>query len=107
MFDYYTHVNSMSEDKLHQEVEKLYNRIFKTPPDSSIYEQLRDCLDMAEEALNDKQALRQFQGEKSEAIDIGEMESVVHHPVYDPEELLLATITAYTKNLSDKSEKKD
>lgn len=106
MFDYYDHVNSMSEDKLHQEVEKLYKKLFTATPGTPIYDQLLDCLGQAEEALNDKRMLRQFAGQKDEAINIGEMESEVHHPTYDPEDLLVATVHAYTQNLSDKSEKK-
>lgn len=106
MFDYYDHVNNMSEDKLHQEVERVFKKLFTTTPGTPIYEQLLDCLDQANEALNDKRMLRQFAGQKDEVINIGEMESEVHHTKYDPEELLLATVHAYTQHLSDKSEKK-
>lgn len=106
MFDYYTHVNSMNEDQLYQEVEKIYKKLFTTPADNPVYDQLLILLEQAEEALNDKRMIRQFAGEKDAVINIGEMESEVHYPKYDPEELLVATVHAYTQHLSDKKQNK-
>lgn len=97
MFDYYTHVNSLSEDKLHDEIRKIYDRLFATNPGSPIYDQLQDMLEMAQDALGDQQASKHSDPESDGVINIGEIDSVVNELDYSKQELLDILVTSYIK----------
>jgi len=97
MLDYYTHVNELSEDKLHEEIRKIYDRLFKTSQTSPTYQQLLNMLDMAEGALQERQQSRMIKKEDS-IIEIGQIDSKVDYPDYTQDEILTAIVTEYRKD---------
>ena len=97
MFDYYTHVNSMTEDKLHDEIRMIYDRLFVTNPASPVYDQLQGMLEMAQDALGDQHASRHSNPESDGVINIGEIDSVVNEIDYSKQELLDILVTSYIK----------
>lgn len=97
MFDYFAHVNELSEDKLVEELENLNKRLMKIDFQSPIYAQLLDMIDMAESAYNDILYSKRIKNENS-VIDIGEIESIETKPDYDREDVLTALVHEYTKD---------
>lgn len=94
MFDYYTHVNSLSEDKVVDEIEKLTKRMLKTKPGSPIYAQLNSYLEMAQSAYQDIMYSHRIKNE-STVMDIGEMESTVIEPDYTKQEIVTDIVKTY------------
>lgn len=104
MFDYYTHVQSLSEGDLIKEIEKLTKRMLATDPASPIYGQLQSYIDMARDSYNDIMYTQKIKSE-STVMDIGEMESMEHTPDYSDEELLNVLVTSYYKNEPNRGKK--
>lgn len=101
-FDYYDQVNTMSEDKLIQEVERLTKALYKMDPQNSMYDQVQSMIAMAQEALHDKMYLRKYKEKpQDEALEIGTISSEVTEHNYSDEELLNIMVTAYTKEFRD------
>tara|TARA_Y100000389_G_C17043855_1_gene309405 strand:- start:209 stop:523 length:315 start_codon:yes stop_codon:yes gene_type:complete len=94
MFDYYTHVNSLTEDKVVAEIEKLTKRLLKTRPDSPIYAQVSNYLDMAQSAYQDIMYSHRIKNESS-VMDIGEIESTVIEPDYTKQEIVTDIVQTY------------
>jgi len=101
MFDYYSYVNELSEEKVLAEIEKLNKRLFKTKPGNPMYNQLMDMLRTAESAYQDILFKNRVKSEDI-VMDIGEMESTVTEPDYSKDELLDVIVTSYTKDLREK-----
>lgn len=103
MFDYYSHVNSLTEDKLIEEIQKLTKRLYAARPGTPAYTQLTTMLDQANEAYTDCMYRARFktEAEESKVINIGEMESVDYTPDYSKDELLNVVVELYTTNLRD------
>ncbi len=97
MFDYHTHVNALSEEKLHEEIRKIYDRLFVTSQSSPVYDQLLSMLEQAQEALGDIQASRRVDKSTDGVINIGEIDSVVNELDYKHDELLNVIVTSYIK----------
>ena len=95
MFDYYAHVHAMDESKLNAEIKKLHDNLFRLDPESPMYNQLLDMVDIANSAYNDMVYAARFKDAKDEAMEIGTMESSVNTPDYTKAELLTAVVTAY------------
>lgn len=100
--DYYEKVHNMKEDKLHEEVKKINDQLFKTSTSSPIYNQLLSMLDTAQSALDEKMLISRIKEQKDTVVNIGEIESTVIEPDYSREEILNAVVTAYTQNTKDK-----
>lgn len=97
MFDYYTHVNSLDEEKIILEIEKITKRMLKTDPGSPIYGQLQSYLDMANSAYQDRLWTQRIKNENT-VMDIGEMESTVTEPDYTKEELVTDIVKTYIES---------
>jgi len=97
MFDYYSHVNEMKEEKLIEEIQNLNKRLMKTDPVSPIHAQLLNMLQMAQDAYNDILYARTIKNENA-VIDIGEIESTEKQPDYDSDDILTALVQEYTKD---------
>lgn len=95
MFDYYTHVQSMKEEKLNDEIKRLHNQLFKLNPASPMYDQILNMLDMAQSAYNDLMYAQRYKDASDEAMEIGTVNSDVIEPDYSKDELLDAVVTAY------------
>lgn len=95
MFDYYEHLQSMTEEKIVAEIQKLNNQLFKMDPNNPMFEQIMNMLDMANHTYNDIVVTSRFKDAKDEAMDIGYMESEESTPDYSKQELLDAVVTAY------------
>lgn len=96
MFDYYNHVNSLSEEKLIAEIDKITKRLLKTSPTSPVATQLSGMLEMANQAYQDSLFASRIKKEDT-VTDIGEMESVDYIPEeYSKDELLIEIIRSYT-----------
>ena len=103
--DYYMQVNAMSEDELFKEIERLTKALYKMDPQSKLYDQVLQMLNMAQDAQNDKMYLRRYQNNsQDEVLEIGTINSEVLHPDYDSEELLNITVSSYIQELRDKDE---
>lgn len=98
MEDYYTKVNSMTEDKLSDEIRSLYKKLMSLNPQSPMYDQMLQMVTTAETAYQEKIYLNKFKDSKDEVINIGTIDEVVHTPNYSTEELLLAVVSQYTGN---------
>lgn len=97
LFDYYEHIQSLGEDKVHEEIRKLYDRLFKTSQTSPVYQQLLSMLDIAEQALQEHHQLRKIKKEDT-VIEIGNIESTVNQIDYSKQELLDIMVTEYRKD---------
>lgn len=100
MFDYYEHLQGLNEDKLHEEIRKLYDRLFKTSQTSPVYQQLLSMLDMAEQSVQEHIYKRKVKTENS-VIEIGKIQSDVKHIDYSKTELLDIMVTEYRKDPGD------
>lgn len=104
-FDYYDQVNSMSEDKLIQEVERLTKALYKMDPQNTMYSQVQSMVEMAQEALQDKMYLRKYKEKPQDvALEIGTISGEVTETKYSDEELLNIMVTAYTKDFRDNND---
>lgn len=103
MFDYYSHVYTMSEDKLSQEIEKLNKRLIKTDSGSPIYNQLLSMLELAESAYQESIIKKSIKSE-STVINIGDIESTVTEPDYSQQDLLIALVQEYTSDPGNKKQ---
>jgi hypothetical protein len=97
MFDYYTHVNELSEEKLILEIEKLTKRMYKTDPGSPIFAQLQSYLDMANSAYQDRMYSLRIKNEDT-VMEIGQIESTVIEPDYTKEELITDIVKTYIES---------
>lgn len=97
MFDYYSHVYSMTEEKLVDEIHSLNKKLMKVNQTSPVYNQLLDMLNTAEQAYNDILYGRMIKKEDA-VINIGEIESVETKPDYDRDDILTALVQEYTKD---------
>lgn len=97
MFDYYTHVTSLNEEKLLDEIKKLNKRLMITNQATPIYNQLLNMLDQAESAYQDIMYASRIKKE-STVLDIGEIESTSYTPDYSEDTVLEALVNAYTTN---------
>jgi uncharacterized protein (DUF2252 family) len=104
VFDYYTHVQSLSEGDLVTEIEKLTKRMIATSPSSPIFSQLESYLAMARDAYNDILYTQRIKNE-STVMEIGEIESIESTPDYSKEELLNIMVTSYYKSTPNKGKK--
>lgn len=102
MFDYYDYVNTLKEDKLNAEIEKITKQLFKMNPGSPMFGQLHDMLEMAQAAYQDLMYINRYKDQKDQVLEIGTTESTVKTPEYDRAELLNVIVTEYTKDLRDK-----
>lgn len=100
LFDYYGHLQGLSEDKLHDEIRKLYDRLFKTSQTSAVYQQLLSMLDMAEQAVQEHMYKRRVKTEDT-VIEIGQIESKVNHIDYSKTELLNIMVNEYHRDPGD------
>lgn len=97
MFDYYSHVNSLDEDKLILEIEKLTKRMLKTSAGSPIFAQLQSYLEMANSAYQDRIWTQRIKNENT-VMDIGEIESTVTEPDYTKQELVSDIVKTYIES---------
>jgi tRNA A37 N6-isopentenylltransferase MiaA len=98
MEDYYAKVNNMAEDKLVDEIQRLYKKLMAMNHQSPMYDQMLQMVQTAETAYQEKIYVNRFKNSKaSEVIDIGTIDEVVHTPNYSSEELLLAVVSQYIK----------
>jgi ribosomal protein L20A (L18A) len=97
MEDYYIKVQSLPEDKLVQELEKLNKQIMKISPSSPIYNQVLSMLNMAQEAYSEIALKQRIKPEDSKIIEIGTIEEEVLMPDYDKSMLINAVIEQYRK----------
>lgn len=95
MFDYYTHVNNMTEDQLVKEIERLTTQLLRTSPTSPVYQQMVTMLHTAEEARDEYYMKQRFSKEGDEIIEVGTIESSVAYPEYNKEELLNVVVDSY------------
>lgn len=98
MFDYYEHVNSLSEDKLSDEIQKVLKRINKASPGSPMYNQLISMLNTAQMAYSDLMSTKRVKNKDDEVLEIGEMESTVTTPDYSDDQVLDILVHGYLKD---------
>jgi translation initiation factor 2B subunit (eIF-2B alpha/beta/delta family) len=94
--DYYSHIYSLTEDKLIQEIENLNKRLFKINPGSAMYNQLLDMINTAQTAHAEMQYVRRVKDTSDKIIEIGEVTEHIVTPDYSSEELLIAVVEQYT-----------
>lgn len=96
MFDYYSHVFGMKEEKLNEEIKRLNDQLFKLNPESPMYNQVLDMLDTANQAYTDLMYAQRFKDTKDDVLEIGNAIGEVKETDYDSDELLNAVVTSYT-----------
>ena len=96
MKDYFTHVQSLTEEKLVDEIESINKRLLKAPP-GPIYNQLLGMLNEAEGAYHDMMITSMHKNSTDEVINIGEIESVEYVPDYTDEEIMIEVVKMYTE----------
>lgn len=97
MFDYYSQLQNMSQEKLSNEIEKLTKKLLMISQTSPMYEQILGMLDMAQGVYSENIMVSTIKKEDA-VIDIGEIESTVQEHDYTQEELLIAVVQEYTKD---------
>ncbi len=94
--DYYSHIYSLPEDKLVQEIEKLNKQLFKINAGSPMYGQLMDMINTAQTAHAEMQYVRRVKDPTDKIIEIGEVTEHIVTPNYSSDELLVAVVEQYT-----------
>jgi len=94
--DYYSHIYSLPEDKLIQEIEKLNKQLFKLSPGSAMYNQVLDMINTAQTAHGEMQFVRRIKDSPDKIIEIGEVTEHIVTPDYSGDELLVAVVEQYT-----------
>ena len=98
--DYYLRVQSLNQDKLHEEERRLHNLLFKIAENNPMYSQIQDMLDMVQSAQQEHFFLERTKHQPShEVIEIGKIEETVYTPDYNHEDLLLAVVNQYTSKI--------
>ncbi len=94
--DYYSHIYSLTEDKLVQEIEKLNKKLFRISASSPMYGQLLDMINTAQTAHAEMQYVRRVKDHSDKIIEIGEVTEHIVTPNYSSDELLVAVVEQYT-----------
>lgn len=98
MEDFYSKINSLSEDKLVAEIERLNKQLFKINAASPIYYQLVDMINVANQAYDEMLYRKRFKDTaESKIIEIGKVEEEVFVPDYNKDMLLNAVVQQYKK----------
>jgi len=97
---------SLNEDALLDEIQKINKRLFKVKPGTVMYNQIKGMLDMAEMAYRDKIAIVNLKSDTSPSMmEIGNIDGSYEEVDYSPEALLNLTVESYTKTLRGKIKK--
>ena len=97
---------SLNEDALLDEIQKINKRLFKLKPGSVMFNQVKGMLEMAELAYRDKLAIVKLKSDTSpRMMEIGNVEGSYEQIDYSPEALLNLTVDSYTKTLRGKIKK--
>ena len=97
---------TLTEDDLLDEIQKINKRLFKLKPGNSMFNQVKGMLEMAEMAYRDKVAIMRMKDDTSpNVMEIGNVESTYNEVDYSPEALLNLTVESYTKTLRGKTKK--
>lgn len=94
--DFYAHIQTLSEDKLIAEIEKLNKQLFKLNASSPMYGQLLNMIDMAQTTHAELIYAKRFKNQEDKIIEIGTIEEHIVTPDYSKQELLLAIVDQYT-----------
>lgn len=94
--DFYAHIQSLPEDKLIAEIEKMNKQLFKLNPSSPMYNQLLSMIETARTAHAELQYTNRFKNQEDKIIEIGTIEEHIVTPDYSKQELLLAIVEQYT-----------
>lgn len=102
-YDPWIKFQSMSLDKLHDEIRALNERKSKMRPGSQIYHQLGQMIQMANEIAREKQMVENFNYRQknkpdSAVVDIGEIQENVYTPDYSGDELLNILVQEYRED---------
>lgn len=96
MFDYYSYVYGLSEDKLFEEIEKLNKKMFKMDSHSAIFNQLLDMRSTAMAAYDEILMKKRIKKEDT-VIDIGTIESEEYTPDYTEDDIVDILVQGYMK----------
>jgi len=97
---------SLNEDALLDEIQKISKRLFKIKPGTVMYNQIKGMLDMAEMTYRDKIAIVNLKSDTSPSMmEIGNVDGSYEQVDYSPEALLNLTVESYTKTLRGKIKK--
>lgn len=98
MFEYYDKLNSLSEEKLVEEMTMLQKKLLAcSNTNSMMYDQLLDMLDAARSAYHEKSLKHMQKDQKDDSIiELGTIESTVNEINYaDQDDLLQAIVNEY------------
>jgi len=93
--DYYIKLTTMDEDKLLSEIEKISDKMFKVRPGCSVHQQLLQMYREAQAAYEEKMFIKRVGPQKSEIIELGNIDSEVFTPDYSTEELITIIVDSY------------
>lgn len=101
MFDYYNHVQTLTEEQLYDEIDNLNKKLIKLNSASPMFAQLLDMRDMATSALHEASVKRRVKIEDT-VLEIGTVESTEQTPDYSTDDLLTAIVYGYVKKKDKK-----
>ena len=97
---------TLNEDSLIEEIQKINKQLFKIKPSNPMFNQLKNMLQLAEMAYRDKISIARMKDDKSpNMMEIGNVEGTYNEVDYSPEALLNLTVESYTKTLRGKPKK--
>jgi len=112
-FDYFQKLEELDEAKLVDELQKLNTKLYSIKKDGPIRQQIQGMLEAAQDKYNTLVQTRIYDNknkDKSETIDIGEIEEVVYTPDYTEKELITYFSRFYsgeeTESVTKKAEAK-
>lgn len=97
---------TLNEDDLLDEIQKINKRLFQLKPGNPMFNQVKAMLQTAEMAYRDKIAIARLNNDTSPSMmEIGNVESTYDQIDYSPEALLNLTVDSYVKTLRGKTKK--
>jgi len=95
MFSFETSLESKTADQVGDEITRINERLFKTNPQSPMYNQLLSMRSTAEQMYSEKLMLQHSKNVKDETIEIGYAESSETELEMKEDELLIAVVQSY------------
>lgn len=95
--DFFLKLEGMTEEQVQAEIEKISDKMLRSPPGSAMYKGLLGLYEQAQIAYTEKVAARRMKAasENSKVIELGEVKSEVKTPDYSMDELVNAVVHAY------------
>lgn len=100
--DQWQRFESMSHEKLMDEMQNLNKKLFKLRPGSPMYSQMKDVISMASQIYRDKLMVSSISEDATKIIDIGEVDSDHGQPNYGADTVDIEVESYYSNDTGNK-----